>query len=747
MGPDTSGSRLGGCRRLLLVLGATVATLAGGVTWPSAASAAVGVPVTYLDHVYSSSVSRPSENKPQSKLWYHDGAWWALMVNTGGSLVYIHELMPDHTWRNTGVQVDSRVNSKGDALWSGRDGKLYVASRSAGSNLQVNSFLYNTTIRSWERNAGFPVTVDSGGGSESATIDQDSLGRLWVTYTQASRVWVTHSLDSTGTTWTKGFQPPGVDTVIKSDDLSALIAFGTSIGVLWSDQESGLFRFAIHNDADGDDVWRSEVASSGSGSADDHINLKQLVGDSQGRIFAAIKTSKGDLSTDPPGATLVGVLTRTPQPDGTGTWSLAPAGTVADDHTRPIIMIDKTNQELYFFATAPVAGGDIFYKKAPLSNISFGPGRGTPFVDAAAVVNNASGAKDPVTAESGLVILAVAEGQKQYVHAEMELAGGSTAPTASVSPASGATGVAVGTNVTAMFSEPVQGVSGSTFTLKDTLTSEGVSATVSYNFTSRVATLDPGANLSAGTQYTATLTNDIRDIAGNPLSTLTWSFTTATSTGPGDTVAPTVKARTPSSGATGVAVRTNVTATFSEAVQGVSASTFTLKNRATGTPVAAVVSQYNTTNKWILNPDVNLNADTWYTATLTGGSTAIRDLANNPLTTVTWDFLTGPAPTVKSRTPTANATGVSHTANVTATFSEPVQGVSGSTFTLKNTGTGALITATVSPGTTNQWILDPGVTLAASTKYTVTITGGASGVRDLAGNPLKTVSWTFTTKA
>jgi len=560
-------------------------------------------------------------------------------------------------------------------------------------------------------------------------------------------VWVAHSLDSTGTTWTQGFQPPGVDTVIKSDDLAALIAFGTSIGVLWSDQESGLFRFAMHDDTDADDVWRSEVASSGSGSADDHINLKQLVGDSQGRIFAAIKTSKGDLSTDPPDATLVGVLTRTPQPDGTGTWSLASAGIVADDHTRPIIMIDKTNQELYFFATAPVAGGDIFYKKAPLSNIRFSPGRGSPFVDAAPLVNNASGAKHPVTAESGLVILAVAEGRKQYVHAEMELAGGTTAPTASVSPASGGTGVPVRNNVTATFSEPVQGVSGSTFTLKNNSTSARVSATVTYDSTTRVATLDPGANLSTVTEYTATLTNGIRDTAGNPFSTVSWSFTTATSTGSGDTVAPTVKARTPASGATGVAVGINVTATFNEPVQSVSASTFTLKNRTTGTPVAVVPSQYNTTNKWILNPDLNLSADTWYAVTLTGGSTAIRDRANNPLATVTWDFLTGPAPTVKSRTPAAGATGVSHTANVTATFSEPVEGTSDSTFTLMNTGTGAPITANVSPGTTNRWVLDPAVTLAAGTKYTVTITGRATGVRDLAGNPLKTVTWTFTTGA
>ncbi|MDQ4031260.1 MAG: hypothetical protein M3332_02885, partial [Actinomycetota bacterium] len=44
-------------------------------------------------------------------------------------------------------------------------------------------------------------------------------------------------------------------------------------------------------------------------------------------------------------------------------------------------------------------------------------------------------AKDPVTAQSGLVILAVAEGQKRYVQAEMELAGGTPAGIALRRPA------------------------------------------------------------------------------------------------------------------------------------------------------------------------------------------------------------------------------------------------------------------------------------------------------------------------
>ncbi len=74
-------------RRLLLVVATTEAMLLSLVAFPPGSSAAVGVPVTYLDHPYSSSVDRPSENKPQSKLWYHGGAWWALMVNSGSSLV------------------------------------------------------------------------------------------------------------------------------------------------------------------------------------------------------------------------------------------------------------------------------------------------------------------------------------------------------------------------------------------------------------------------------------------------------------------------------------------------------------------------------------------------------------------------------------------------------------------------------------------------------------------------------------
>lgn len=95
-------------------------------------------------------------------------------------------------------------------------------------------------------------------------------------------------------------------------------------------------------------------------------------------------------------------------------------------------------------------------------------------------------------------------------------------------PASAATGVSRTGNVTATFSEPVQAVSTSTMTLRNP-TGTGITATVTYNATTRVATLDPSSTLAANTTYAATLTGSasaIRDSIGNPLTTTNWSFTT-----------------------------------------------------------------------------------------------------------------------------------------------------------------------------------------------------------------------------
>ena len=95
-----------------------------------------------------------------------------------------------------------------------------------------------------------------------------------------------------------------------------------------------------------------------------------------------------------------------------------------------------------------------------------------------------------------------------------------------------------------------------------------VSATVSYNATTRTATLNPNATLAAGTRYTVRLSNGIMDAGGNRLAATTWSFTTD--------AAPTVARLTPGSNATNISRSGNITVQFSEAVTGVNGTSVKL---------------------------------------------------------------------------------------------------------------------------------------------------------------------------
>jgi WD40 repeat protein len=109
-----------------------------------------------------------------------------------------------------------------------------------------------------------------------------------------------------------------------------------------------------------------------------------------------------------------------------------------------------------------------------------------------------------------------------------------TPPTVTAkSPNSGATNISLTTTVTATFSEAMAPatISTSTFELRDPANAL-VTATVTYNASSNIATLTPSSALAASTTYTATVkggTTDprVKDLAENALTAnVSWSFTT-----------------------------------------------------------------------------------------------------------------------------------------------------------------------------------------------------------------------------
>ena len=109
-------------------------------------------------------------------------------------------------------------------------------------------------------------------------------------------------------------------------------------------------------------------------------------------------------------------------------------------------------------------------------------------------------------------------------------------------------------------------------------------------------------------------------------------------------------------------------------------------------------------------------------------------------------------PTITARSPVDAATNVSSGANVTATFSEPMDPatINGTTFELRDSSNALVPAAVTYNAAQRRAILDPNSALQNSTTYTATVKGGAGGVTDDASpaNALASDStWSFTTAA
>ncbi len=309
----------------------------------------------------------------------------------------------------------------------------------------------------------------------------------------------------------------------------------------------------------------------------------------------------------------------------------------------------------------------------------------------------------------------------------------------STNPADNDKEVSVNTLISVTFSEPINDatINSSSFSVShDEILIDG---TVTYEEnTARFAPSDP---LPFGTIITATVTSSVKDTAGNALENdLSWSFTTEANP---DNTAPEISATEPVDKQENVAPNTVITATFNEPMNptSINSSTFTLRQGSIG--ITGSISYSGNSATFI--PSGELSFGTLYTATITD---AVEDLAGNNLSDdIRWRFTTGSepdetAPVVATTDPEANEVDVPVNSNITATFSEPLDGstVTNSTFTVRQNGT--IINGTITySGLTA--IFNPSNNLSFGSNFEASIT---SGVQDLAGNNLSAdFNWGFTT--
>ena len=234
-----------------------------------------------------------------------------------------------------------------------------------------------------------------------------------------------------------------------------------------------------------------------------------------------------------------------------------------------------------------------------------------------------------------------------------------------LSPASLATNVPINASISATFSEEMNAatISSSSFYLN------GVSGSVTYDASSRIAVLTPDSPLPYATDITAIVTTDVTDLAGNALPLLhSWTFTTES-----DSVAPVIITRSPAAGEIGVPLNSNIEVQFSESINPTTLDASSFYLSLNGWRVSATVSYDDVTHTAMLTPANPLNYQGSYTVTLTR---SITDLAGNSLAAdEQWSFdaeLELTPPNVTSTLPTDLSTGVDRNALVQIYFDEPL---------------------------------------------------------------------------
>ena len=271
-------------------------------------------------------------DKPQSKLWYHDGTWWACLNNASKLTIY---RLANATWTPK-LDLQNAVTPlfKGgtsDALWDGTN--LFVAVWDYTTS-KIYKLAYDPVGQTYTLLAGFPVSLSMRPYSETIVLDKDSTGRLWATYEGEQRIYVAYTTTADHKTWSA---PLDIGTsLVNADDISTVVAFGgNSIGVAWSDQQGQRLCFRKHRDSDPPATWQPlEVIRSGFGVIDDHLNMKA---DAEGRVYLVVKNFFD----------AVYVCRR----DANGTWTVTTGASGLDCGTRPILQIDAASNKLYIFYT------------------------------------------------------------------------------------------------------------------------------------------------------------------------------------------------------------------------------------------------------------------------------------------------------------------------------------------------------------------------------------------------------------
>jgi hypothetical protein len=303
--------------------------------------------------------STTTGEKPQSKVWLHDGIWWAVFPDTTGSHIW---RLDGDTWSKS-LLLSTNSTAKADVEFLEQDGVVHVLLFD-GDLTELVSAEYvggpNPAFVPWSQRPS-PVSIPLS-SADTAVIALDSVGRLWLAYEALSRIEVRYADSDDGFSSWSG--PIVLEGNVDSDDIAAVVAFDGQVGVMWSDQTTKRFGFRVHVDGDSPTAWDSDevpasqsALSFGRGMADNHLNIAPA---SDGTLYVAVKTGY-----DSPSYPSVALLVRRPG----GVWD--DLYEVDNEGTRGIVLLDEASEKIVVIY-ADLSGGDLKYRISDMDYIHFG---------------------------------------------------------------------------------------------------------------------------------------------------------------------------------------------------------------------------------------------------------------------------------------------------------------------------------------------------------------------------------------
>ncbi len=230
----------------------------------------------------------PTSDKPQSKLWYSENSWWALLPRAAGPSLWqrTSEGWIEHT--EVGIPLKG-VPGRAD-VWANEDEVTAVGVDPRF--LTVFRLQKKDGRRGIKWSARILATLHPPYGSdamETATIAQDRKGRWWVTADTGGKVCVWNASPG-GKRWSEPYiLAEGID----KDDICSFAVLPEGIAVIWSDQAGEAVRMRIHRDGSPAGHWDEAITiDSGNSTADDHIRTSLSP---DGTLWVATKNSLDEL--------------------------------------------------------------------------------------------------------------------------------------------------------------------------------------------------------------------------------------------------------------------------------------------------------------------------------------------------------------------------------------------------------------------------------------------------------------------